>query len=77
MVQKNLWGLYQKFRWGKIVFFEGGGLWSDTTSDQRSPQPPEEGVLNCHKPTHRQTDGHGDSMTESAQWADAMKMPKA
>ena len=28
-----------------------------------SPRPPEEGLLNCH----RQTDGHGDSMIESAQ----------
>ena len=24
--------------------------------------------------THRHTDGHGDSMTESAQWANSVKM---
>ena len=35
---------------------------SDTPFDQKSPRPPEEGVLNCH----RQTSGHRDSMTESA-----------
>ena len=31
---------------------------SDTPFDQKSPRHPEV--------THRQTDGHGDSMTESA-----------
>ena len=40
--------------------------------DQRSPQPPEEGVLNRHRQTDRHTDkhtdGHGNSMTVSAQW---------
>ena len=36
---------------------------SDTPFDQRSPRPTKEVVLNCH----RQTDRHGDSMTESAQ----------
>ena len=42
---------------------------SDTPFDQRSPQPLEEGVLNCHRHTERQTDnGLGHSMTESAQW---------
>ena len=37
--------------------------------NQKSPRPPEEGVLNCHKQTHThtETDGHGDSMTELAQ----------
>ena len=31
---------------------------------------------NCtqwHKQTNKQTDGHGDSMTESAQWANSVK----
>ena len=37
---------------------------SITPFDQRSPGPPEEGVLNCHT----QTDEHGNSMTELAQW---------
>ena len=41
--------------------------------NQKSQRPLEEGVLNCHEQTHRQTDGHGDSMTESAQWADSVK----
>ena len=48
---------------------------SDTLFDQRSPQPPEEGVLNCHRKTDRQqTDGNGESMTELAQWADSLKI---
>ena len=51
---------------------------SDTPWDQRSPRPPEEGVLNCHRHTDRQTDtqtdGHGDSMTESAQWGHGRKV---
>ena len=46
--------------------------------DQKSPQPPEEGVSKCHKQTDRQTDrhtdGHCDSITESAQWADSVKI---
>ena len=29
---------------------------SNTPFDQRSPQPPGEGVLNYHRQTHRQTD---------------------
>ena len=35
--------------------------------DQRSPRPPEEGVLMGHRHTDRHTGGHGDSMSESAQ----------
>ena len=42
---------------------------SDTPFDQKFPRPPEEGVLNCHRQTNKQTDrhtyGHRDSMTES------------
>ena len=41
--------------------------------DQRSPQPPEEGVLRRHKQTHRQKDRHCDSMTIQAQWGESMK----
>ena len=44
---------------------------SDTPFDQKSPGHPEVGVLNCYKhkniQTYRPTDGHGDSMIESAQ----------
>ena len=54
---------------------------SDTPFDQKSPQTPEEGVLKCHKQTDRHaTDGHGhehghgDSLTEYAQWANSVKM---
>ena len=36
--------------------------------DQSSPRRLEEGFLNCHRHTDTQTDGHGDSMTKSAQW---------
>ena len=46
---------------------------SDTPFDQKSPRPPEEGVLNCHTHTDRQTDGHRNSMTELAQWTDSVK----
>ena len=49
---------------------------SDTPLDQRSPRPPKEGVLNSHGHTDRQTDGHGDSMTELAQWGDSVEMKK-
>ena len=42
--------------------------------DQRSPQPPEEGVSRRHKQTHTQTDAHCNSMTESAQWADSVNI---
>ena len=34
---------------------------SNTPFDQKSPQPPEQGVLQ----RHRQTEGHRDSMTEN------------
>ena len=48
---------------------------SDTPCDQRSPQPPEVAVLRWRKQTDRQTDGHGNSMTESAKRADSVKKP--
>ena len=47
-------------------------IWN-TFFDQRSPRPPEAGLSRCHKQTNRQTDGHCDSMTEWAQWADSVK----
>ena len=47
---------------------------SDTPFDQRSLRPPEVGVLNCHRQTHRLTDRHGASMNESAQWAKSVKI---
>ena len=37
--------------------------------DQKSPRPPEEGF---RKITDRQTDGHRNYRTESAQWADSV-----
>ena len=42
--------------------------------DQRSPQPPEVAVLRWHRYTYIQIDGHGNSRTESAQFADSVKM---
>ena len=39
---------------------------SDTHFDQKSPRPPELGVLQRHRHTDTQTDGHHNSMTESA-----------
>ena len=42
--------------------------------DQKSPGTPEVGVLNCHRPTDTQTDGHCNSMTEPAQWAESVKI---
>ena len=45
---------------------------SDMPCDQKSPQPPVEGVLQRHRQTHKQTDGHCNFMTESAQWADSV-----
>ena len=36
--------------------------------DQRSTRPPEVGVSRWHRQTDRHTDGHGNSMTNSAQW---------
>ena len=47
---------------------------SNTPFDQRSQRPPEVGVSQRHRQTHKQTDKHGDSMTESAQWADSVKI---
>ena len=41
---------------------------SNTSFNQRSQITPEEGVLNCHRHTDRHTDGHGNSMTELAEW---------
>ena len=46
---------------------------SNTAFHERSPRPPEVGVLLLHIPTDRQTDRHGDSMTESAQWANSVR----
>ena len=37
--------------------------------DQRSTRPPEVGVLRWHRHTDTQTNGHGDSMTNSAKWS--------
>ena len=51
----------------KTKIVSSHGNISDTPYDERSPRPPEKGVLNCHRQTHRQTDGHRDSMTEQAQ----------
>ena len=45
---------------------------SYTPFEQKSPQPPEEGVLNCHRQTNKQTSDHNDSMTKSAQRAKYM-----
>ena len=36
--------------------------------DQRSTQPPEVGVSRWHRQTDKHTHGHGDSMTNLAQW---------
>ena len=47
----------------------------DTPFEQKFFQPPEVGVLRWHGHTDRQTDGHPDSMTESAQWANSVKTP--
>ena len=47
---------------------------SNMPFDQKSPGHPEVGVLNCHSTTDRQTDGHRDSMTELAQWAESVNM---
>ena len=40
---------------------------STTPFDQKFTGNPEVGVLNCHRTTDRQTDGHCNSMTESVQ----------
>ena len=42
----------------------------NTTFDQRSPWPPEEGILQWHE----HTDGHGDSMTDPAQRAKSVEL---
>ena len=49
---------------------------SNTPFNQRSPRPPEVGVLRRHRQKDRHTDGHGDSMTESGQRADSVKEKK-
>ena len=46
---------------------------NNTPFNQKSPRPPEVGVSQRHRPTDIQTNGHCDSMTELAQWADAVK----
>ena len=46
---------------------------SDRPFDQKFFRPPEVGVSRWHGHTYRQTIGHGDSMTESAQLADSVK----
>ena len=45
-----------------------------TRFDQKSPQHQEEVVWICRKQTNKQTDGHCNFMTESAQWADLVKI---
>ena len=50
---------------------------SDKPFNQKSPGHPEVGVLNCHRQTDRHTDGHCNSMTESAPWADKVKRGQA
>ena len=60
--QKNHWNEKEKEK--KVVSLHANI--SNMPFDQRSARPPEECVLNCHKQTDRQTDGHRDSMTESA-----------
>ena len=43
--------------------------------DQGSPQHPEGGVLpSADRQTNKQTEGHGDSMTELAQRADSVNI---
>ena len=42
---------------------------------QSSPRHREVGVWRWHGQTDRQTHGHRDSMTESAQWANSLKIP--
>ena len=42
--------------------------------EQKSPGHQKVRVLNCQRQTNKQTDGHCNSMTESAQWADSVKI---
>ena len=56
----------------KIVYLQANIR--QTFFDQRSPQQPELGVLRWRRQTDKQTDGHGDSMTESSQTADSGKI---
>ena len=57
----------------KTYFFFGVGIFSlqanirNTFFAQRSSRPSEVGVLQRHRQTQRQTDGHSDSMTDPAQ----------
>ena len=57
---------------GENIFFftnERPGIWScDLWANERPKKK-----LHLKAQTDRQTDGHGDSMTESAQWADSVK----
>ena len=48
----------------------------NTFFNQKSPQPPEGcfATSQTDKQIERQTDGHRDSMTESAQWANSVKL---
>ena len=48
---------------------ERRGIWS---CDLRANERPKK-KLHVMAQTDRQTNGHGDSMTESAQWADSVK----
>ena len=57
-----------KIIWKKIVSLHGNI--KRTQFDQKSSRPPEEGgfeLLQTHRQTSRQTDKHGDTMTESDQ----------
>ena len=47
---------------------------SNMPFNQKSPGHPEVFFFNCHRPRDKQTDGHRDSMTESAQCANSVKM---
>ena len=48
---------------------------SDTPFNQKYPQTPEDGVLDCHSQTDRTaTEGYCNYMTESAQWVDLLKI---
>ena len=69
--------IYETFEMGLCVCVGGGmikkmkktvALFFISTMffHQKSPRPPEEDVLQSHKQTNKQTDGHRDSMTESA-----------
>ena len=54
----------------KILFFLGVGS-VGVTIEKRAHTPM---MARTHTHTHRTTDKHGESMTESAQWADSVKI---